>query len=424
MRRVRDQRDGPEPMTSDAAKSDFIAAARRAAQAAAAEAEATKGRPTKKEPARGGLSRFLPTSRKSAVIGLAAIIVFIGALQMGRTLLSGGPDTASSGLPAISEEATPDAAGAGDESYADTDDSGAGSATVTADTGQSQSAPLVAEMTEATSPANDDTTGPLDLADYVIPESAEAGTATRSELPLSGEEYADEPMINVPTEAGPAALREAAEAGNPLALFEIGNRYAEGRGVEADLEMAAAWYEMAAESAWRSRSTGSAASTRRASASSATSRRPKTWYRARPSRAMPAPCTISACCWPWAPAATDNESAARWFLEAAELGVTDSQFNMGILAAKGIGMRRISSKATNGSPRRRGRRRGRGRQADEVAEMLSAEQLEKAKAAPRCGARTPDAESNSVDIPDGWSESSRTTASIDMRQAVVDLQRS
>ena len=34
----------------------------------------------------------------------------------------------------------------------------------------------------------------------------------------------------------------------------------------------------------------------------------------------------------------NNEEAARWFLEAAELGVPDNQFNMGILSARGIGM--------------------------------------------------------------------------------------
>ncbi|TIP54932.1 MAG: sel1 repeat family protein, partial [Mesorhizobium sp.] len=36
---------------------------------------------------------------------------------------------------------------------------------------------------------------------------------------------------------------------------------------------------------------------------------------------------------------TDNESATHWFQEAADLGVKDSQFNLGILAAKGVGMK-------------------------------------------------------------------------------------
>ena len=34
----------------------------------------------------------------------------------------------------------------------------------------------------------------------------------------------------VPVEAGPVALREAAQAGDAKALYELGNRYAEGRG--------------------------------------------------------------------------------------------------------------------------------------------------------------------------------------------------
>ena len=51
----------------------------------------------------------------------------------------------------------------------------------------------------------------------------------------------------VPVEAGPLPLREAAEAGDPKALFEVGSRYAEGRGTKADMKAAAKWYEKSAE---------------------------------------------------------------------------------------------------------------------------------------------------------------------------------
>ena len=36
----------------------------------------------------------------------------------------------------------------------------------------------------------------------------------------------------------------------------------------------------------------------------------------------------------------DYASAAQWFRKAAEHGVADSQYNLGVLAARGIGMDR------------------------------------------------------------------------------------
>ena len=53
--------------------------------------------------------------------------------------------------------------------------------------------------------------------------------------------------IPVPVEAGPVPLREAAEAGDSKAIFEIGSRYADGRGVKSDMKQAAEWYEKSAE---------------------------------------------------------------------------------------------------------------------------------------------------------------------------------
>ncbi len=51
---------------------------------------------------------------------------------------------------------------------------------------------------------------------------------------------------SIPEEAGPAALREAAAKGDIRALFEIGNRYMEGRGVAENVKEAAKWYQLAA----------------------------------------------------------------------------------------------------------------------------------------------------------------------------------
>src|SRR5690606_12520304 len=74
---------------------------------------------------------------------------------------------------------------------------------------------------------------PAAIAEAGIEEPVHSGAATELE--------------SIPVTAGPIALREAAASGDPKALFEIGNRYAEGRGVPADMVEAANWYEKAAE---------------------------------------------------------------------------------------------------------------------------------------------------------------------------------
>jgi len=53
--------------------------------------------------------------------------------------------------------------------------------------------------------------------------------------------------FDIPANAGPQALREAASAGDAKALFEVASRFAEGRGTKADMEQAAKWYEASAD---------------------------------------------------------------------------------------------------------------------------------------------------------------------------------
>ena len=50
----------------------------------------------------------------------------------------------------------------------------------------------------------------------------------------------------LPAAIGGPALRAAAAAGNPAAEYEIGMRFAEGRGVPANPELAVQWFERAA----------------------------------------------------------------------------------------------------------------------------------------------------------------------------------
>jgi localization factor PodJL len=73
------------------------------------------------------------------------------------------------------------------------------------------------------------------------------------------------PVDKLPAGVAGPALRAAAAAGNPAAEYEIGVRYAEGRGVPVDLELAAQWFS-AATHRLAPPNTASAASSRRARA--------------------------------------------------------------------------------------------------------------------------------------------------------------
>jgi localization factor PodJL len=122
--------------------------------------------------------------------------------------------------------------------------------------------------------------------------------------------------------------------------------------------------------------------------------------------------------------AADNDRAARWFLEAAELGVTDSQYNLGILTAKGAGVPQSLEESYKwfALVAKTGDRDAAAKR-DEVAKALRPEQLEKAKqAAELWKARQVIPEANVAEIPEEWTEGDPQTASVDVEKAVRNIQ--
>jgi localization factor PodJL len=123
----------------------------------------------------------------------------------------------------------------------------------------------------------------------------------------------------------------------------------------------------------------------------------------------------------------DNDSAAEWFTKAAEFGVKDSQYNLGILAAKGLGTKQsledsykwfaLAAKAGD---------KDAATKRDEIANAMRPEQLAKARAAADLWkAKATDPAFNAIEIPDSWRESQGQTASInktDMKKAVRNIQ--
>jgi localization factor PodJL len=232
-------------------------------------------------------------------------------------------------------------------------------------------------------------------------------------------------MMPVPADAGPLPLREAAQSGDPKAIFEVGSRYAEGKGGTSDMKTAARWYAEAAGLGYAPAEYRIGNFYEKGIGVERDIAKAKEWYvKAANQGNAAAMHNLGVLYAMGADGAVDNDSAVRWFEKAAELGVKDSQFNLGILAAKGVGMPQnleesykwFALVAKTGDKDAAAKR-------DEVANSLRPEQLQKARAtAEQWKAKPDDQAANIVDIPDAWNESDTKPASIDMKQAVRNIQ--
>jgi localization factor PodJL len=226
-------------------------------------------------------------------------------------------------------------------------------------------------------------------------------------------------------QVGPAALRDAAASGDAKAMFEVGARYADGRGVKADMKEAAIWYEKSAELGLAPAQYRIGNFYEKATGVERNIAKAKMWYQEAAEQGNASAMHNLAVLYAMgADGTADNAKALRWFGEAAEFGVKDSQFNLGILAAKGVGMPRdlvqsykwfaIAAKTGDADAAKK---------RDELAGSLQPDQLRTATAeADAWKAKQLNAETNAVDIPESWQETPVTTASIDMKKAVRNIQ--
>ena len=332
----------PEPASS----TNFIAAARRAAQAAAA-AQATTGKAsakpakTKAAPAIAAPNSDKPRAAKqpstisskirSLLVGASVVMIVLVSFKTAMTLLDAGsaPPSPARVKPAPSAPAQPSAAQSANPATP-----APAMPSMTAPTPidrQSYNPPspdsnAVATMpipqVPATSPAaNGDVTGSIPAA------SRKLGTV---QIPSSE---------TLPDAIGGPVLRAAALKGDPTAAYEIGVRYAEGKGVTANLEEAAKWYDRAAQAGvvpaifrigtLYEKGMGVKKDT-------ATAQR---YYLQAADRGnAKAMHNLAVLFADGGGNGSDYKTAAQWFRKAADRGIADSQFNLGILYARGIGV--------------------------------------------------------------------------------------
>ncbi|MCK4207383.1 SEL1-like repeat protein [Brucella pituitosa] len=407
MKRVREERSQQEGTKAETSgKADLISVARRTAQQAAEEATKLEQQSEKApEKKKGSISDLFNRQRKPILLAIGAVMLAIAGLQAGSVFLELNQQAE---LSAKTEAAAIDN----------------GTTASIAPANEALPAPKVQPMPEVVVPETE-IAKPQQESNLNAPMPAPAP----QEPTIADTTPAEEPettVTEVPVEAGPTALREAAMTGDSRALFEIGNRYMEGRGVQENLAEAAKWFEKSAEMGFAPALYRMGNFNEKGLGMPRNLTQAVDWYQqaAKQGNAS-AMHNLAVLFASGANGTPDNASAVRWFTEAAELGVKDSQYNLGILAAKGLGMQvnleesykwfALAAKAGD---------KDAAEKRDQIGEALKPQQLERAKGSVELWKAKPlNQEANLVDMPEGWSdEKPVTAASVDMKKAVRNIQ--
>jgi localization factor PodJL len=358
-----------------AVKTDFIAAARRAAQAGREAPVASASSASSEIVSRvGKLARRLSKLR-ALIAGTTAIIALLGALHLATTLLGSqqavdaDPEQQLSRVIAAPERpaniatattpASPDVTPAVNEP------------TPAARDRQSESSPAGAKRTDAeatdiahpaVAPVAETATETAPLSEPEVTGSfpAPSGSAESSPPAAHAAKTTGEPVSAAtspqPKPAGlrsdklPASfsssLRTAALTGDAGAQYEIGRRYAEGRDVAQDLTSAAEWFERAAKRGLAPAQFRLAGLYEKGLGVKKNLESARRLYilagEAGNGKALHNVAVLYA---EGIDGKADYQIAARWFSKAAKYGIADSQYNLGVLYARGIGVEQNPAEA-------------------------------------------------------------------------------
>ena len=388
----------PKPPVSS---SSFIAAARRAAQAAAAaQAAPEKGRASKsagsdKEKTE---SSGITSKIRGVLVAASVVVIVLGTFKMGMSLLDGSASQGTAPAPAVegaSEPQMPAQAPAAN---------GAAPAPTEQVTPQMTSPTPIGKQSFNASGA------PEATASVAIPQGGSEITGTIPAIQqISGGRklatIAIPPSEKLPDGIAGPVLRTAAMKGDPTAAYEIALRFAEGKGVAANYEEAAKWYDRAAQAGLIPATFRLGTLYEKGLGVKKDADIARRYYLQAAERGNAKAMHNLAVLYADGGGSPDYKSAAQWFRKAADRGVADSQFNLGILYARGIGVDQnlaesfkwFSLAAAQGDA-------DSGHKRDDVAKRLDAQSLAAAKLAVQTfiAEPQPDDAVNVATPPGGW----------------------
>jgi len=353
----------PRPPVSS---SSFIAAARRAAQAAAAQplnekarakAEKTRARETarqaakekdkEKDKTKDGAkegSSSVTSKIRSLLVATSVVVIVVGTFKMAMNYLDGGnlpfkPSMEkSSEQPSTLTPADSSAKAPAPQQSAPAPEQPAPAPSLTSP------APIGRQSLNKFAPATTDS-----VASVEIPQGASAAPASGDDITGSiPRASADDGKLapaqipqdeRLPDQIGGANLRAAALKGDAIAAYEVGVRFAEGKGVSQNLEEAAKWYDRAAQAGIIPAVFRLGTLYEKGMGVKKDVELARRYYLQAAERgnakAMHNLAVLDADGGGKGP---NYKSASQWFRKAADHGVADSQFNLGILYARGIGV--------------------------------------------------------------------------------------
>jgi localization factor PodJL len=346
------KREGAPEITG---KANFIAAARRAAQAAANEGTPVETQRTDEgqdnETPSSLIGRFLANRRRALMVGVSALLVLYGTIQVAG--MFGGSDHAAEKPATSSQIQAPEprkiAAPAAPPAAVAPAPERAASVPAPEPTRQSAADPLVAPIPSANLIAPTPVAPPAPVqpaaavpADVTGSVKSPMNIAPQAPAPIAAAASQAQPTAaadKLPPGIGGPALRSAAAAGNPAAEYEIGVRYSEGRGVPANLELAVQWFDRAAKQ-------GLAPALYRLGSlyekglgvKKDLDRARQLYVQGADKGNAKAVHNLAVLYAEGIDGKPDYRTASQWFRKAADRGVADSQYNLGILYARGIGV--------------------------------------------------------------------------------------
>lgn len=144
---------------------------------------------------------------------------------------------------------------------------------------------------------------------------------------------------DLPIAIGGARLRDAALGGDAAAAFEVAQRFAEGRGIIANAEEAARWFERAASKGLAPAQFRYASMLEKGQGVKKNLAQARKLYLAAAAKGhAKAMHNLAVLYAEGIDGKPDYATAAQWFRKAADHGVADSQYNLGILCARGLGV--------------------------------------------------------------------------------------
>jgi len=379
----------PAAPKAPVSSSSFIAAARRAAQAANAaqplpdNSRATKADKAKaREATRDGAKQPSSVTSKirSLLVGASVVVIVLGTFKLAMNLLETGSAPPRPAMEKSSEQPSTLTPG----------DSGARAPAPE----QLVPAPSLTSPTPIGRQSQNNSAPATDAAASVeIPQAPAAAPASGGDItgaiPSASAIGKKSAMVQVPQgerlpdPIGGPNLRTAALKGDATAAYEVGVRFAEGKGVPQNLEEAAKWYDRAAQAGiipavFRLGTlyekgmgvTKDVDTARRYYVQAAERGNAKAMH------------NLAVLDADGGGKGPNYKGASQWFRKAADRGIADSQFNLGILYARGIGVEQnlaesfkwFSLAAAQGDA-------DAGHKRDDIAKRLDAQSLAAAKLA-------------------------------------------